>query len=439
MPNIVNLNFRKPCKLKLRTNERNILVKTARVITKSLFFVCFTIFFAVFGSIIYLESSISDEFKIKKGDTLNIDSPLPVTAVFEGSELSQRSTNAEVGDEFDVELKAFGIIPFSTVSVEVVDELHVAVLGTPFGMKLYTEGVLVIDVTEVKTANGSVKPAAEGGIKKGDYILTANGEEISNNEELSEVVEASGGEDIKFVIKRDGKKKTLSFPAAYCTETEKYKIGIWIRDSSAGIGTLTFYSPATGIISGLGHGICDEDTGSVLQLNSGEIVNAKILSVEKGSVGSPGQLNGKFGNKTIGEICLNCSGGVYSKPIGSIDTSYLLEIALKQEIQNGEAQIYCTVDGETPELFDCLITLRSSAYLADTQNMIITVTDEKLLNTTGGIVQGMSGSPIIQNGKLIGAMTHVLVDDPTKGYGIFAENMLENAQSVTEENLKEAS
>ena len=368
---------------------------------------------------------------VKKGDKLNINSIIPITTIYKGSEITGRNINANVGEELTVELKAFGVIPFSSVNVEVVDELHVAVLGTPFGMKLYTEGVLVINVTEVETKNGTIKPALNGGIKKGDYILTANDVDINNNEQLTKIVEESNGEKINFLIKRNGKKIHLNFKAVLCCETNKYKIGIWVRDSSAGIGTLTFYSPATNIIAGLGHGICDEDTGSVLQLNSGEIVNAKILSVEKGNSGSPGQLNGKFGSKTLGEIEHNCSGGVYSKPIANIDTSYMVEVALKQEVKNEKAQIYCTVNGEKPQFFDCTITVRSSAYMSPTQNMIVTITDEKLLNKTGGIVQGMSGSPIIQNGKLIGAMTHVLIDDPTKGYGIFAENMLETAQNVS--------
>lgn len=414
-------------------------MKIARIITKTLFCIISITLIALFGSIIYMEKNVSDEFKIKKGDTLNINSPLPVTAIFEGSELSSKAVQNDVGDKFDVTLKIFGVIPFSTVNVEVVDELQVAVLGTPFGMKLYTEGVLVVNVTEVKTASGTIKPAQNGGIKKGDYIISANGQSVNSNEDLSEIVESSNGSDIEFKIKRNGKNKTLSFPPALCSETDKYKIGIWIRDSSAGIGTLTFYSPASGVLCGLGHGICDEDTGTILKLDSGEIVNAEILSVEKGNVGSPGQLNGRFGSKTIGKICHNCSGGVYSYPTGNLDTSRLTEIALKQEIKNGKAQILCTVKGDTPKFYDCEITIRSSAYHSDTQNMIVTVTDERLIDKTGGIVQGMSGSPILQNGRLIGAMTHVLIDNPTKGYGIFAENMLETAQSVDKQNLQEAS
>ena len=414
-------------------------MKIARIFIKTLFYIGLTLIIALFGSIYYLEKNISDDFKIKKGDTLNINSPLPVTATYNGVEVSSSGTNKNVGEEFEVTLKMFGIIPFSTANVEVVDELQVAVLGTPFGMKLYTQGVLVINVTEVKTTSGTEKPAEKGGIKKGDYILSANGKNISSNEDLLSVVEESYGENINFVIKRNGKEKKVSFPAVKCKETNKYKIGIWVRDSSAGIGTLTFYSPANGIICGLGHGICDEDTGTVLKLNSGEIVDAEILSVEKGKSGGPGQLNGRFGTKTIGKICHNCSGGVYSYPLGKIDTSNMHEVALKHEIKNGKAQIYCTVDGDQPKYYDCEITIRTSAFHSPTQNMVITITDSELLGITGGIVQGMSGSPILQNGKLIGAMTHVLVDDPTKGYGIFAENMLETAQSVANEQLNEAS
>ncbi len=407
---------------------------------KSFFYIFAVLIITVFSCIIYLENNVSESFKIKRGDTLNLNSQIPVTAEFDGTSLTENGITKGVGEEFSVELKVFGVIPFKSVSVEVVDELHVAVLGSPFGMKIYTEGVLVVNITEVVTEKGKEKPAEKAGIKKGDYIISANGEEISTNEDLSRIVEDSDGEKINFKIKRNGKFKNVSFKALKCKETNSYKIGIWIRDSSAGIGTLTFYSPATGIICGLGHGICDEDTGKILELNSGEIVKAEILSAKKGETGSPGQLNGKFSGKTIGKIVYNCSMGVYSSPIGKIDTDKLFEIALKQEIKDGKAQIITTTDGETPKLYDCEILIRSSAFMSKTQNITVTVTDEELLSKTGGIVQGMSGSPIIQNGKLIGALTHVLVDDPTKGYAIFAENMLETAQNVAgEQQLKDAS
>lgn len=414
-------------------------MKFLRVLIKSIFFIVLALDIAVFSMITYLDITVSEDYKIKKGDQLTIDSAVPITAVYEGTKLSGSGKTDNIGEEFKVDLKVFGIIPFSTVSVEVVDELQVAVLGTPFGMKLYTEGVLVIDMTDVETDNGNTNPAKAAGIKKGDYIVSVDGRKISTNEELSAAVEASAGNEMKFEIKRGGKTKIICFCAALSKETGSYKIGLWVRDSSAGIGTLTFYSPATGVVCGLGHGVCDEDTEKLLVLDSGELVTAEIISVEKGSSGSPGQLKGKFTYGTVGAIDLNSENGIYSLLKGKLNLSNLTEIALKQEVKDGEAQLLCTVNGNSPKLYSCTVKKRSSAYLSPTQNLIVTVTDSELLNLTGGIVQGMSGSPIIQNGKLIGAVTHVLIDDPTNGYGIFAENMLKTAQGVEEISLKEAS
>ena len=400
-----------------------IYLKILRIFFKCVFILALLLDTAVFGAVIYLNGSISDNYKIKKGDGLTFNTAVPITAEYEGLKLSQTGKTEQIGEEFDVKLKAFGIIPFSTVNVEVVDELHVSILGTPFGMKLYTDGVLVIDITTVETVSGSISPGEDAGVKKGDYILSADGKQVLTNEELSAAVAASGGNRIKLVIKRGGTQKTVYVTPALSKETNSYRIGLWVRDSSAGIGTLTFYSPATGIVCGLGHGVCDEDTGDLLELKNGEIVSAEIVSVEKGSSGSPGQLKGRFTYSTIGKIDCNSEKG-------KLGFSRLTETALKQEVRDGDAQILCTVDGREPQLYSCRIKKRSSAYLSATQNMTVTVTDPELLKLTGGIVQGMSGSPILQNGKLIGAVTHVLIDDPTTGYAIFAENMLKEAEST---------
>lgn len=413
-----------------------IVLKFARILTKSLFYIFLALDIVIFSMIAYLDMTVTDDYKIKKGDPLTFDTAVPITAVYEGTKLSASEKSDSIGEEFNVDLKAFGIIPFSTVSVEVVDELQVAVLGTPFGMKLYTEGVLVIDMTDVETENGNVNPAKEAGILKGDYIVSVDDRKIGTNEELSAAVEASAGNEMEFEIKRNGKTKVIRFCAALSKETNSYKIGLWVRDSSAGIGTLTFYSPVTGVVCGLGHGVCDEDTEELLELDSGELVTAEIISVEKGSSGNPGQLKGKFTYSTIGAIDLNSECGIFSLLQGRLNLSNLTEIALKQEVRDGEAQLLCTVNGESPKLFSCSIKKKNAAYLSPTKNLIVTVTDKELLNLTGGIVQGMSGSPILQNGKLVGAVTHVLIDDPTSGYGIFAENMLKTAQGV--EELKKA-
>ena len=251
-----------------------------RVFSMVTFFVLLGLDIFVFSAIFYLGNSLGEKYKVKKGDVLSFNTPIPITAEYKGAKLSESGVSNEIGEEFKVGLKAFGVIPFSTVSVEVVDEMYVAVLGTPFGMKLYTDGVLVIDVTEVQTENGVVSPAEKAGIKKGDYILSADGRAVHTNEELSAVVSESGGEKIKFVIKRAGKKKALLCNPVKSSETGDFKIGLWVRDSSAGIGTLTFYSPMTGVVCGLGHGVCDEDTGELLSLDTGEIVKAEIVSVE---------------------------------------------------------------------------------------------------------------------------------------------------------------
>jgi len=403
-----------------------------------LFFIFLALDIAVFTSVIYLDYNIGEAFKIKKGDVLNIESPIPVTAVYNGTQLSKNHTTGDKR-KLDVDIKAFGVIPIGKASVEIVDEMQVVVLGTPFGMKLYTEGVLVVNLTDVETVSGKVNPAKLAGIEKGDYILSVNGDEISTNEELLDAVEKSKGTEMTFQILRDKKQFSAKVTAAISKDTGSYKIGIWVRDSSAGIGTLTFYSPATDVLCGLGHGVCDEDTGEILKLDSGEIVSAEIFSVVKGKKGNPGQLKGRFTDTTLGEILLNCSGGVYCLPTVEFTASKLTEIAFKNEIKAGKAQIYCAVDGDVPKLFDCEVEFKKGKFDSDTHNMIVTVTDKELLKTTGGIVQGLSGSPILQDGKLIGALTHVLVNDPTKGYAIFAENMLENAQNVAEKHLKEAS
>ncbi|MBO5210470.1 MAG: SpoIVB peptidase [Clostridia bacterium] len=414
-------------------------MKLARIITKSLFavFLIFTII--IFSGVIYLQNIVSNQYKIKKGEGLHIESKVPIVASFNGSALAEASQSRQVGDSFSVDLKAFGIIPISKIDVEVVDELHVAVLGSPFGMKIYTNGVMVTSLSDVQTEKGVERPAKKAGIKLGDYILTINGQAVTTNEDVASIVEASNGKRLKFEIIRNNTKIYISFCAVKSKETSSYKIGLWVKDSSAGIGTLTFYSPVNDIVCGLGHGICEEETGELISIKSGSIVDAQIISSEKGEIGAPGKLNGRMGYTTIGVIENNCQMGVYSRLTGKLEFSKLTEIALKQEVKNGKAQILCTVDGDGPTLYDCTIEVRSSAYHNKVQNLLVTVTDKTLLEKTGGIVQGMSGSPILQNGKLVGAVTHVLIDNPTKGYGIFAENMLETAQFVADEQLKEVS
>lgn len=404
-----------------------------KIVFAVLFIVCSCIFSAIF----VVSKDISQSYKVNKGEELSIDSVIPITTVYKGVKTSQETEVRHIGESYEVDLKIFGVIPFSTVNVEIVDETYVQVLGNPFGMKIYTDGVLVIESSGVKSENGTVNPAKQAGIKVGDYIKKANGKKIYNNEDLLDVVTQSNGEDIKIEALRNGKNFTCNVKPILDVDSNAYRIGIWVRDSSAGIGTLTFYNPSNDVICGLGHGICDSDTETLLEIEKGEIVEANIVSVEKGSAGNPGSLKGKLTYNNIADILTNCEMGVYGICKDDISSVNLTKVALKQEVVDGNAQILCTVNGNTPKLYSCEI--EQTGKNLKTQNMIVKITDKELINAAGGIVQGMSGSPILQDGKLVGALTHVLVDDSLTGYGIYAENMLEMAKSVAENNrLNEA-
>lgn len=331
--------------------------------------------------------SVEKSYKVNSGTDLNIDTFVPVTAVYNAEE-RQINTDNSVGKSFAVDLKIFGLIPFSTVNVEVVDKMSVAVLGNPFGMKIYTDGVLVIESTDIPTESGTVNPALSAGIKIGDYIKTVDGQKITCNEELSQIVTESQGKTLQFEVVRNQKIFKCNLKPVIDTETGIYRIGIWVRDSSAGIGTLTFYSPVSDVVCGLGHGICDADTETLLNIDNGELVGANIVSVEKGSAGTPGALKGKFTYDSIADISLNCDMGVYGFAKEKISVSNLTEVALKQEVSDDEAQILCTVDGDTPKLYSCVIK-KINSNGSKTQNLSVTVTDRELIEITGGIVQGM--------------------------------------------------
>jgi len=390
-------------------------------------FCCVTVFTMIYT----LGKNVSANYKINVIDNFSIKSFVPVTCVCQGED-KNAFYNKKTGDVFTVDLKMFGVIPFSTTTVEVVDETHVAVLGQPFGMKIYTDGVLVIELSDVETENGIQNPAAKSGIKIGDYIKTVDGIEITCNEDLSELVTGSDGEQMNFQIVRNGKIKNIKLTPKKDKSTGNYRAGIWVRDSSAGIGTLTFYSPYNDVVCGLGHGISDSDTKEIIEIDSGELVGASISEVKAGKSGDPGELIGRFTLDKIADIISNNNCGVYGKIITDLSIGNLTEVALKQEVKDGKAQIITTINGKTPTTYSCKISQIDYSNTKENQSFIITITDNELISKTGGIVQGMSGSPIIQNGKLIGAVTHVLVDDPTTGYGIFAENMLNKSLSVNE-------
>ncbi len=391
-------------------------------IVKTVFTLAFA-FSAIFGGYSYInEHYLPDTVSVFEGEEFSCAQGL-LTARADGG----AATPASVGEKggYTATLRLFDMIPLKTATVKVVERTSLEPGGTPFGVKLFTEGVVVIGFGEVVTAHGSACPAKDAGIEKGDVVITVDGKRVTGNADLSSIVSSSEGGRLEIAFERDGERKTVYVSPANAKDGTGFKIGMWVRDSSAGIGTLTYYNPKTEVVAGLGHGVTDADTDIVLPVQKGELVAVTVTGAEKGQVGVPGELKGSFHNeRPFASLCYNCQSGVFGKVITEREDKALLPIALKQEITRGAAQILCTVEGDEPRYYSAEILSVNLSEQAITQNIVIKITDSELLDKTGGIVQGMSGSPIVQNGRLIGAVTHVFVNDPTRGYGIFIENML---------------
>lgn len=329
----------------------------------------------------------------------------------------------------NVTLTAFGI-PVKTVRVVEQQRRAVQVSGVPFGVKMFSNGALVVAFSDRCTALGTENPAKEAGLRLGDLIISAGGRQVRSNDELSSAISDANGAPIQIVYLRSGREYTCTLQPVADQASGVWRAGLWVRDSSAGIGTLTFTDQTRGTFAGLGHAISDIDTGASIQLLSGEIVPVVITGCIKGAAGSPGELRGEFpAADDLGVVLANDSTGVYGRWQGG-DVGQTCPVAQPQEIMPGEAQILATLSGREPRLYTVRIERVNLTAADPNRNLLIRVTDPELLRTAGGIVQGMSGSPVLQNGRLVGALTHVLVNDPTRGYGIFASTMLEKADSV---------
>lgn len=304
--------------------------------------------------------------------------------------------------------------------------------GQTFGIKLQTNGVLVVGVGEVNGPSGSCMPAADAGIKAGDLITAVGDDPVDSVLSLNEHISESEGKSTLITLERDGATHTVCpIPV---DDGSGYKIGVWVRDSTAGIGTLTYIIPDTLAFGGLGHGIYDSDTGILMPMKRGTVSDVVLTGVKKGRAGAPGELQGFFGTNSSGTAISNTESGVYG--IFSVmpdKTEKLIPLAAETEVEVGKAEIICSVEGEAKH-YDARITKLDSSD-DDLRNFIIEITDPELLSVTGGIVQGMSGSPVIQHGKLVGAVTHVMITDPTRGYGIFIERMIKGCDSLLAPSL----
>ena len=386
-------------------------------------------------SVIYMRAESEESLALDipaKGEILSVSeqgtSNIPQNAVT--LDLSQPVTmKTGTVDNLKMQVKLFGILPFKQVGIRVIEDQELIPVGVPIGIYVKTEGVLVVGTGEFCCANGEKVSPAEHILKSGDYVLKLNGSEVTDKEELITEIENGSGEEIILTIRRGGECFDVRIQPVQ-DQTGKYKIGVWVRDNAQGVGTMT-YIDSQGNFGALGHGINDVDTSNLMEMNDGTLYQTEIISIQKGTAGHPGEMTGMIvysDDRILGDITSNSIRGIFGKcnhKALALGTEEALPIGLKQEIQKGPAQILCTVDGMT-KYYDIEITDVHLDHDNVNRGIELKVTDPELIALTGGIVQGMSGAPIIQNGKFIGAVTHVLVQDSTRGYGIFIENMLEN-------------
>lgn len=344
----------------------------------------------------------------------------PLISYDETVEVSQNGS-------YQIRCKWLGVLPLKTIKVHTVEKQEVLVSGSPVGIYMETKGVLVIDSGEITDREGIRRTPAEHIIQSGDYICEIDGKVLTGKRQLMQLVRENQGEPMELQVIRHQETIKLEMTPVE-TEDGSYKLGIWVRDNIQGIGTLTYVEP-NGTFGALGHGISDTDTGERLEISDGDLYRADILSIRKGAAGTPGELRGVINYREenrIGTICGNSQYGIRGQMEAGKYTESMKKIptGLKQEIQTGKAEIRCDI-GDGIREYQCEI-LEIDSNARDTNKcFVLRITDDDLLSRTGGIVQGMSGSPVLQNGKLIGAITHVFVNDPTKGYGIFIENMME--------------
>ena len=384
---------------------------------------------AVMSVTVYYSNALPDSYFVSDSKGLTLNTPFKITAEPLESETGQSvravSSENEGSQERSISrLKLFGAVPIKNVAVRSVDRPVLVAGGNPFGIKMLTDGVLVVGLESI----GGSCPAGEAGVRAGDILTSINGREVTSNAEVRRALNSAGGSAV-ITFTRSGYPHEVSVTPVYCREEKQYKAGMYVRDSSAGIGTITYYDPQTGSFGGLGHPICDVDTGCLMPLSSGEVVAVSINGVARGAAGAPGELIGCFiTGLPIGTLESNNHCGLFGRLDNAPNLSSPIPVAMRHEAEVGSAKILTTLHGVTPEAYRIEIEKIDISDAANGRNMVIRITDERLLSQTGGIVQGMSGSPIIQNGRLVGAVTHVFVSNPSKGYAIFCDSMLSAAE-----------
>ena len=321
-------------------------------------------------------------------------------------------------------------VPVKQKNVQTTPRVYAKPLGSAFGIKLYTDGVMIVRTDTVPGESGTVSPADQAGVRAGDRILSVNGQAVHSNAQTANLLSQSGGSSVTLRIQRETVIFETTLTPVLSKTDGKYRVGLWVRDSSAGIGTMTFFIPQYSLFAGLGHAVCDVDTGQILPLANGEAVAVEIKGSYKGRSGTPGELCGVFTTTPIGRLLANTDTGVYGTVQSIPSTQDVLPVAMYYEVKTGSAEILAQVDENGPRAYTVQITKLFSNPDAHQKNLIVKVTDPDLIEKTGGIVQGMSGSPIVQDGMLVGAVTHVFLNDPLQGFGVYAQTMLNEMQAL---------
>ena len=383
---------------------------------------------------------LPDQIILFEGEKLDIPSFFGINfsmedeyGVIETSSNISESISEDIGvSKMNVNL--FNQLSIKDIDVSILPKTTVIPVGNLAGVKLYTNGVLVVGMSEIQgDDNRMYKPYEETGIEEGDTIVAINDSTIHSTEDLIQCVNMSLGNELEIEYVRDNQTMQCSMTPVK-TADEQYKLGLWVRDSAAGVGTVTFYEPSTKSFAALGHGIVDIDTEQLINISSGEFVTTKILNIQKGEKGEPGRIQGTIDNQqNIGVISKNTRFGIYGVVDNvlalNLNNSKELEVALRDEIQTGKAKILCTLENGKTEEYEIEIEEIYKDNNYDNKSMKIKVTDNRLIEKTGGIIQGMSGSPIMQNNKFVGAITHVLVNNPQEGYAVFGDIMIKQMRA----------
>lgn len=412
------------------------------------FILTFFLLFIIYSYIVFF-TAIPENVFLLNDEKLTLRMPIGISQVEttmtnnynsnnEKENFTEKINKTTVNDGINytnIEIKLFGNISLKNIKVAKLEEIKVVPVGKVIGLRMYTDGVLVVGLSEVEdTNNYKIKPYENSDIKPGDTIVEINKKIIEDIDNLKQVINDSNGNEIEITILRNGKLLNTNIIPVQ-TEDSKYQLGLWVKDAATGVGTITFYEPESNFFGILGHGITDSDTNNLINIDSGELVTAKVISLKRGEANVPGEIKGTIVNsQIIGEITKNTQFGVFGKLNNltalNIDISKSIEVASREEINEGEAKIICSINSSNVSKeykIEIEKIYRENDY--NNKSMLIKITDEELLKETGGIIRGLSGAPIIQNGKFVGAITNVLVSNPQMGYGIFADMMIKQIKT----------